>query len=305
MKLLISLLLFFLSFIPTYAQDNFTLEESYPLNPNGSLVLNTNDADVTILGHDQPTAEVSISRIVTGKYWSNQKFDVTVESNEQQLVINDRAESTSDNNLNIMINGSLTYTIVVKVPHSTKLVLKGDDDDYNITAINNNVAISCSDGDITMFNVTGEQIAITAEDGDIRLKDVDSRIAITNEDGDVTMQNCHLHNFSLSTEDGDVNIVESTLGNISVSSIDGDINIDADLLDDYRVALSSEDGDHNLEFRNVCGSIVVSHEDAKVKHNKDKYEVASESDNAKTLHTSCKGNNMIVLSTEDGSVEIQ
>ena len=111
--------------------DTFKLDESYQIDKQGTIYLDSDDANVRIMGSDRNDVHVKIFRKVTrkGMVFGNESFEVQVKPRNGNLYIQDIQQQVS-----VGVVGYIReeYEITIEAPNSVNLDINGDDDDYDI-----------------------------------------------------------------------------------------------------------------------------------------------------------------------------
>ena len=267
----------------TTKEFEYTLDKTYQIAKNGTLSLNTEDADIKIIGSNRKDAHVNVYRKVTlkGIFRNNEdKFRIVVTEKEGHLVIREKSESR----INIAIGTySETYKIVIEVPSSIGIKLHGDDDDYIIKRILGKINIVGDDGDVEISNCKSKKITIDMEDGDVEIAD---------GIGDLTVD----------LDDGNLTTVNSKFSNVDITVSDGDLDIETSLYDKGMYQFRTDDGDIKLNITNGGGLFEVRHDDGHVSTSsvfKESY-----SSERKHKYNLTNGEAQVFIKTNDGDVKL-
>jgi len=304
MRLSFILTFFSLSLTQVWAQSEFNLNKTYPISELGQLEMNTDDAVVTIKGSDRTDVSIKVYRKVTGKQLGNKKFDFNVDASDGNIKITDHEYKDSNTKISIQWNSETIYTIDIEVPRSVNLDLVGDDDDYNISSISGNLALTVEDGSTEIRNFTGESIDIEIEDGDIDIQDANCSIELTIEDGDFQAKNSDFKKLNIKTEDGDISMRGSKIFDGRIRSSDGDIDLDIALSPETRLDIRTDDGNVDLNTRGPGGKYEVTFEDGDVDFSKQQFNTVKETRNSYQLASKSEGNVDIIIDVEDGDVDL-
>ena len=304
MKNIIKTLLILFGFTPTFAQENYSFNEVYPITDQGMITMLTNDADITIVGTDRSDVLIKVERQVIGKYWTNKPFELQVIPTEVGLAISDIANQDKELNYSISINGEVNYTIELEVPLNTRLTLNGEDDDYTISNINNEITIVNQDGDIHLNQCIGESITIKTDDGGLYMENCMTNLIYNTIDGDLNAKDSSFEILTVDVEDGNIDLQNTTLTTATLNTEDGNIKVSGNTTPDARLNIHSEDGYVSMQVAEFCGQVIINHEDSAFNYAEAKYLVKNQTDETKHIDTTCEGNGRILIKTEDGKVSL-
>jgi len=197
----------------------FHLNESYPIAENGTIYLSADDADVTITGEDRKDVAVKIDYYVSSKgiEWGTREFTVEVDPRGDDLYIQEFKRS----NATTMGYYSVDYTIEIKAPHGVSLDIKGDDDNYKLTAINGEISINADDADVVLKNCQGNRFFFDLDDGDITMDRGQGQLTARMDDGDIEIMNASFEKIDYRGDDGDV-ALQTSIGPNAMYKFSGD-----------------------------------------------------------------------------------
>jgi hypothetical protein len=201
-------------------KDNeFHLNESYPIADNGTIYLSADDAEVTITGEDRKDVAVKIDYYVSSKgiEWGSREFTVEVDPRGDDLHIQEFKRS----NATTMGYYNVDYTIEIKAPRGVSLDIKGDDDNYKLTAINGEISINADDADVQMKNCQGKRFFFDMDDGDITMDQGQGQLTARMDDGDIEIMNAAFDNIDYRGDDGDV-ALQTSVGPNAMFKFSGD-----------------------------------------------------------------------------------
>lgn len=286
---LISPLLFALYFIPSIANSQeensrdkeFHLDEVYDIDSNGKIDLNSNDAKVYILGSNRNNVHVKIDRVVEtiGWIWGDKGFDVIVESRNGNLYISDKEWG----NWGIAGYVREEYVIKIEAPHSVALSIRGDDDDYSISAINGDIRMELDDGDVDLDNCLGSSYYFDIDDGDISMK---------GGSGELTVK----------LDDGDIEIYDARFTSVEAYLDDGDMGIETSVVNNGYYRFEIDDGSLDLIILDGGGKFDIRHDDVHVRYDKS-FNLEEEDENY-TVLTLPGGDARIRISGDDMSIRL-
>ncbi|MDZ7772478.1 MAG: DUF4097 family beta strand repeat-containing protein [Balneolaceae bacterium] len=283
-RLLFTLLIALVTF-PAVAQDSreFNMDETFAVDAGGSIVLDSNDAEVEIRGADRSDVHVVVHYRRTSRgvqIGGDRDFEMVAEERGGDLVLRERIRGESDFNISL---GSVeeTYRITIEAPRWVNLDLNGDDDNYSIRGINGDIAINAEDGDLWLQDCGGSSFRFTLDDGDLEMDGGRGELILRFEDGDVDIRN-------------------GAFTDIRTDADDGDLRLETSLADDGSYRFDSEDGDLHLYVTEGGGEFVVDHDDPSVRASS-AYEKLQEEEYRSRWRLS-GGSARVDLRTDDGRV---
>ncbi len=264
--------------------DEFHLDEVYEMNATGTLNLNTEDADVRIIGSNRSDVHVKIDRVVTSRGVSSRSrdFDVDVENRNGDLFIR---ENKGRSRGFIGVGYFRTdYDILIELPEGASLKVRGEDDDYYVKNVNGAIEMETEDGDIELVDCDGDDFEFILEDGDLKLDGGKGKFYARLDDGDIDMINGNFDNIEIQVEDGNVSmetgiadngtydiraddaridfVVLSGGGDFRVTKDDGRVRATSDFEtireSDYRSELKLAGGKADVQIRTNDGSVRLS-----------------------------------------------
>lgn len=264
--------------------DEFHLDKVYEMSATGTLNLNTEDADVRIVGSNRSDVHVKIDRVVTTRGVSSRSrsFDVDVENRNGDLFIR---ESKGRSRGFIGVGYFRTdYDILIELPEGASLRVRGEDDDYYVKNVNGAIEMETEDGDIELVDCNGSDFEFILEDGDLKLDGGKGKFYARLDDGDIDMINGGFDNVEIQVEDGNVTmetgiadngvydiraddaridfVVLSGGGDFRVTKDDGRVRATSDFEtireNDYRSELKLAGGKADVQIRTNDGSVRLS-----------------------------------------------
>jgi putative adhesin len=260
-------------------QNSFNLNKSYPLDNNGTIYLDTDDAEVTIIGEDRQDVAVKIDHFVKNKglEWGSREFRVDVEHREGDLYINEYEKNSTA----VMGYVSTDYKIVIRAPYGSNLDIKGDDDEYQFSDINGEITVKADDGNVTLKNCQGNRFFFDLDDGDVTMDQGKGQLTARMDDGDINVINATFQSIDYRGDDGKV-AIETSIGPSAIFKFSGDdttfdlvitrgggtftINHDDGKIDyDNNFRLMDKSGDRTvLSLTGGRGKIIISGDDIRV-----------------------------------------
>ena len=267
-------------------KSSFHLDETYPINSDGTIFLYSEDADVLIAGSDRDDVHVVVDYAVhvSGIGIESREDDFEVIVTEENGNLRIREMETNSSFSGILVNVETEYTITIQAPSTVSLQIVGDDDDYMISGFSGGVRLRMEDGDARLRDMTGEDFEFELEDGDIDLSGGSGYLDVSVEDGSFNCTNGSFTSATGDTEDGEIRM-ETTLSN------DGE----------YR--FRAEDGAISLMILGGGGEFSVYYEDGDVHASRD-FKREEEDDNY-SRYTLPGGNAVVRFRVEDGDVRLR
>ncbi len=263
--------------------DTFKLDENYPISSQGTIYLDSDDADVRIVGSERKDVHVKIFRNVVrkGVVFGKESFEVEVKPSNGNLYIRDIQQQ-----INVGIIGYMReeYEITIEAPHHVNLDIEGDDDDYNIRGINGSIVMDIDDGDARLTNCGGDSFEFDFDDGDLVMDEAKGSLRVSMDDGDVTIRN-------------------AAFSNIDVSADDADIEIATSLKDDGNYSFRIDDGDIDLTVLSGGGTFHIYHDDSHVSASQ-AFDIKVKEDDITKLELN-SGNARVKMRTDDASIRLR
>ena len=262
-------------------ENNFNLNESYPLNENGTIYLTTNDAEVIITGEDRKDVAVKIDYYINSKgiEWGSREFRVDVEPRGGDLHI----EEFKRNKVTTMGYVSVDYKIEIKAPVGANVDIKGDDDDYFLTGVNGEISINADDANVNLKNCQGNRFFF----------DID--------DGDITMDQGH-GQFTARMDDGDIEIRNASFQNIDYRGDDGDIAIETSISPTAMFKFSGDDSTFDIVITQGGGTFTINHDDGNIDFD-DNFRLM-EKESERTVLSLTGGRAKVIISGDDIRVNL-
>ena len=266
------------------AQKNgeYHLDQSYTIAANGTLYLDSEDANVNITGSSRTDAHVKIDRVVETRGFSSgrNEFRFDVEDRAGNLYLTERSRG----GVTMQVGYSRTdYTIDIELPRGVSLKIKGEDDDYVIRNIDGKISIETEDGDIELIDCFGSDFQFKLEDGDLKVDGGNGSI-------------------SIDIEDGDVDIRKGNFDRIEVDVQDGNIILETAIVDNGIYDIKAEDARIDFVVLKGGGEFLVLKDDGSLRTSSD-FETLQESDH-RALVKLPGGNAKIEIRTDDGRVRL-
>lgn len=261
---------------------DFHLDKEFKMESTGVIHLSSSDAKVFIIGSSRSTAHVKIDREVTtkGLIFGEEKFAVDVTEQHGDLLIKERSGST---HVGMVGYYNEDYTINIEAPTGASLVIRGDDGDYFIKAVNGSIELDLDDADIELTSCLGNNFKVRLDDGDLRMDTGKGTLEVDADDADIVIKSAAFEKIMADIDDGDF-VVETSL------SENGDYYIDG------------QDGLISFTVLGGGGKFDIHHDDARVvaEGNFDTVEKSED----RTRLTLANGNAKVNIHADDARVRL-
>lgn len=261
---------------------DFHLDKEFKMESTGVIHLSSSDAKVFIIGSSRSTAHVKIDREVTtkGLIFGEEKFTVDVTEQNGDLLIKERSGST---HVGMVGYYNEDYTINIEAPTGSSLVIRGDDGDYFIKAVNGSIELDLDDADIELAGCLGSNFKVRLDDGDLRMDTGKGTLEVDADDADIVIKSAAFEKIMADIDDGDF-VVETSL------SENGDYYIDG------------QDGLISFTVLGGGGKFDIHHDDARVvaEGNFDTVEKSED----RTRLTLANGNAKVNIHADDARVRL-
>ncbi len=261
---------------------NFHLDKEFKMESAGVIHLSSSDAKVFIIGSSRSTAHVKIDREVTtkGLIFGEEKFTVDVTEQNGDLLIKERSGST---HVGMVGYYNENYTMNIEVPTGASLIIRGDDGDYFIKAVNGSIELDLDDADVELAGCLGSNFKIRLDDGDLRMDTGKGTLEVDADDADIVIKSASFEKIMADIDDGDF-VIETAL------SENGDYYIDA------------QDGLISFTVLSGGGKFDIRHDDARVIA-EGKFDTVEKSED-RTRLTLANGNAKVNIHADDARVRL-
>lgn len=201
------LILAFASTVAAGKNDKiYELDEVYKIGANGTLYLETDDADINITGTSRKDVHLVVKHRwdVSGMVVRQRlDFEMEVEEDGENLRIRDLAESNIS-----MVFGSIHefYEVILEVPETISMRIDGDDDKYKIKNVNGSITLDFDDGRARLIDCGGDDFEFETDDGTIEMDKARGTLVVIVEDGEFNLDSGELTELDSECEDGDLDI---------------------------------------------------------------------------------------------------
>lgn len=285
--ILITLVLIFGCLISTgNAQtDEFNLDETYSIDSGGTINLESDDAEVRIIGSDRDDVRVVVHYKLTVRgitFGRSNEFEMVVEERNGNLNIHEKERDFGPSGTIGMSNEE--YTIQIETPRDVNLDIEGDDEEYQITGIDGFIRLAADDSDARIADVNGNDFSFSLDDGELVLDGGNGRLRIQADDGDIKIHNG--------------NFLE-----IDVDSDDSDIEITSGLYDDGTYRFDLDDADLTLSITGGGGEFDIRHDDSDISTSGAFENIRD--DDEHSVYRLFGGSARVIIRSDDGDINLR
>lgn len=265
--------------------DRFDLDETYSISPEGTVMLQSDDADVSIIGSDREDVHVVVHYLVEVKGFSlgeRDRFDMEITERNGNVVINENPQDFQGRNVNFgYINEE--YSILIEVPRSVSLEIEGDDDTYDINGIDGAVRMDTDDSEIALSNCRGNYFRIDFDDSDLTMDGGSGELRLSFDDGTADIRNARFDRVDVDTDDGN-------------------ITMDLMLAESGSYTFTTDDGRVDLNILGGGGNFRIDHDEIRVRAGTN-FEMLRE-DERYNEYQLAGGNAVVRIETDNGEVRL-
>jgi hypothetical protein len=248
---------------------NKNFHETFDVKQGDSLRLRHGDGNVKLSTWDKDTIDVKVCYradidAVGIRLGSKDDFNVEFRQTENTVYVTGR--ETSRGTIGFCNKKTYEYIYEISSPGYIRLDLDGDDGDVEISGWVAEIDIRIDDGDITLWDISGDETTIMGEDGDIEIENLGGDLTIELDDGDVHLMACDITRCRLEANDGDItankskgsfdiavddaNVImkEIAAEGLIIRSEDGDIDLDLLSSDTLDADIRTDDGDVTVDL---------------------------------------------------------
>lgn len=281
----ITTLLFLFGVFSVEAQNNeYNLDQNYGIAADGTVFLDSDDAEVKIIGSDRFDVHVNVyHRVdVEGFEWgSDGEFKMNVKQRDGDLYI----EEAKRNNSAFRI-GSIDreYRISIEIPRRVSIDVKGDDGTYEIADVGGAIYMVADDSDISIKNATGEDFSFKIDDSAIRMDKGQGKLSVSLDDGEFRVDN-------------------GRFSEIDVSGDDSNLYFATGLSDAGQYYFGIDDSDLELDILNGGGSIDIAHDDTDINTTGEFSKISDEEE--RTVYNMKGGSASVEIESDDGDIVLR
>lgn len=256
------------------ASGDLMKERTFDVSTGQSMSVEVGDADIIVRTHDSEVAHVAVfldaqNMSKAKEYFDQQNFEITYDGSAVYVRTNPDKKSHSWDDA----SGGAEITIDLAIPTVFNADIRTSDGDIIMSALEGEVSLHSSDGDIHTKSIVGESVNIRTSDGDIQTAVLDAGdIHIRTSDGDISVEDLNADELliirtsdgdikgntiqgeaAISTSDGDINLTSIEGKEINIRTSDGEIFIDQ--LHSQTSKVQTSDG--NIILRDVSGDLTA------------------------------------------------
>lgn len=264
--------------------EEFNLDQTYPIEPGGTINLQSIDADVQMIGSDREDVRVIVryKLKVTGiTFGDSNEFEMIVYEDGGNLTIREKGRDFGPSGM-IGVS-SKEYTIEIEAPRDVNLDIDGDDDGYEIAGFDGFIYLDADDSDIHISDAGGSDFSVSFDDGSLEFDGGNGRLEIDADDGDIMVRN---GNFSA----------------MNAISDDGDVEVTTTLFDSGIYDFDLDDGDLTLNITGGGGEFDIRHDDADIEVTSQYEQIRYEEDSAN--FNLMGGNARVNIRLDDGDISL-
>lgn len=285
--ILIILVLIFgcLIFTANAQTDEFNLDETYSIDLGGTIHLQSDDAEVRIIGSDRGDVRVVVHYKLTVRgitFGRSNEFEMVVEERNGNLNIHEKERDFGSSGIIGMSNEE--YTILIETPRDVNLDIEGDDEEYQITGIDGFIHLAADDSDARISDVNGDDFSFSLDDGELVLDGGNGRLRIQADDGAIEIHN---GNFS----------------EIDVDSDDSDIEITSGLYDDGTYRFDLDDADLTLSITGGGGEFDIRHDGSDISTSRAFEDIRD--DDEHSVYRLSGGSARVIIRSDDGDISLR
>lgn len=283
-SLMIALLLL-VGALSVEAQNNeYNLDQDYGIAADGTVFLDSDDAEVKIIAGDRFDANVNVYHRVNvdGIEWgSDGEFQMNVKQRDGDLYVE---EAERDNNSFRIGNIDREYRITIRIPRGVSIDVKGDDGTYEISDVGGAVSMVADDSDISIKNASGEDFIFKIDDGSIRMDKGQGKL-------------------KAALDDGELRVGDGRFNEIDVSGDDASLYFATGLSDGGKYFFGIDDGDLELNILEGGGSIDITHDDTDINTIGNFSKVSDEEE--RSVYELNGGNARVEIKSDDGDIVLR
>lgn len=267
--------------------DEFSMDQTYPISETGTFELHSDDAEVTIRATNRTDVHLKVDykRIVQGiNTYKGPKISMDVTERGGNVIAREKSERQNSSNWSFTIGSIETeYTIVVEVPLSVDLKLRGDDDTYRLTDIGGGINIKADDANILMNGCTGFDFYIKADDADI---------VMDRGRGSLT----------LDADDSDLRVDQAEFDRMMVRGDDLELDLRLSVPNNADYEFDFDDGSLDIRFLSGGGTIEIFHDNIRLVTSSD-FKTLNDRDHYKELQLG-EGSAAIAIDVDDAHIKL-
>lgn len=264
--------------------DEFNLDQTFPIDPGGTINLQSDDAEVEIKGSARDDVRIVVHYELTVRgitFGESNEFEMIVEEDGGNLTIREKDRDFGPSG--IIGISSEEYTIEIEAPRDVNLDIEGDDGKYEIAGFDGFLYLHADDSDAHIYDVNGEDYSFSLDDGGLEMDGGNGRLQIDSDDGGIRIRN---GNFA----------------SIDAKSDDSDIEITTPLFDDGEYQFDLDDGDLTLNIVGGGGEFDIRHDDSDI-YTTQQFEIVRDEDE-RSIYRLQGGTARVIIQSDDGDINL-
>lgn len=265
--------------------DEFELDKTYSIDSGGTINLESDDADVRIIGSDRNDVRVVVHYKLTVRgitFGRSNEFEMIVEERNGNLNIREKERDFGTSGIIGVSNEE--YTIEIETPRDVNLDIDGDDEEYQIMGIDGFIHLAADDSGAQISDVNGDDFSFSLDDGELVLDGGNGRLRIQADDGDIEIHN---GNFS----------------EIDVDSDDSDIEITSGLYDDGTYRFDLDDADFTFNITEGGGEFDIRHDGTDISTSREFENIRD--DDEHSVYRLAGGSASVIIRSDDGDISLR
>jgi len=284
--------------------DKYETKGNFMIKADGTLFLETSDADISILGSDRKDVFIEVFRKVKIKSNHEEKFSVVIKEDKGNIRLSEIISYNKKKKNNWVSYKDMDYRITIQAPHSTQLHIISEDGDIVMENMQGKLYTKIEDGDINIKACEFEHLEIYTEDGDVQMTgNITKLTEIYAEDGRVDLDQVS-GKLKATLEDGNLNLHHGILRSIDISSTDGNVQLRTALTGDGDYKIVNQDGDIMMELLDGDATFTLKHQDGNVRTSGD-FQIKEKRNNKMVVTTKNANNVKVSMSTQDGDITLK
>lgn len=267
------------------AQDSeYHLDETYQVDPGGTLYLQSDDAEVTIEASDRSDVHAVVYHSVDVDGWELKKgeeFKMEVETRNGNLHLR---EADRDEGRLLLGNVQTEYRITLEVPKSLALDILGDDDTYEISDVGGALSIESDDSEAEINGATGDSFEFKMDDGSVRMDQGQGELNLDMDDGELHVRDAHFSEIDADADDGEMEIATS-------------------LASDGYYLFDMDDGDLELNISGGGGEFEITGDDSDINADSSFEEISH--DDERSVYRLPGGDATVKIDSDDGNIDLR
>jgi DUF4097 and DUF4098 domain-containing protein YvlB len=240
-----------------------TEEETFEMEPGGTLKISANEGYIDIRSWDRSEVEIRMTKYARGKNKREAQrllkdIEVEIERTGNRLIIRERDFGDESYSLfdlfdpdtwNRMSGRGTWIDFELKVPREIDLDIITDEGDIAVSNVEGDFEIDTDEGDIELYEIRSQTISVNSDEGDMLLEHIrsssssSSRLVVDTDEGDMELVDVEMDRVEIESDEGDVMAEMLRCGHLDFYSDEGNIDADLDILPDGDYRCQTDEGD--------------------------------------------------------------